>query len=236
MSATQDTLFETDVRGAHSLHPVVRSPWNILNLYAGIGGNRKLWDATVTAVERQEDIAAAYQSQYPNDTVVIGDAHEYMAANFQRFDFIWSSPPCQSHSKMDRANCRNKPRYADMRLYEEIIFLQTYHKGKWVVENVVPYYKPLITPTVQIGRHLFWSNFQFTVRDVARPAGFIASGGQATANDLKAWLGLNYEGNIYYADNHCPAQVLRNCVHPIIGAQILEAARTPNDQAEARRI
>lgn len=224
----QETL--SAERGADSQQRMVRSPWNVLNLYAGIGGNRKLWDATVTAVERQENIAAAYQAQYPNDTVVIGDAHEYLAANFQRFDFIWSSPPCQSHSKMDRANCRNKPRYADLRLYEEIIFLQTYHKGKWVVENVVPYYKPLITPTVQIGRHLFWSNFQFTARDVARPAGFIASGGQATANDLKSWLGLNYEGNIYYADNHCPAQVLRNCVHPIIGAQILESAMTPNDK------
>lgn len=198
---------------------------NVLNLYAGIGGNRKLWDATVTAVERQKDIAAAYKSQYPNDTVIVGDAHEYLVENFNRFDFVWSSPPCQSHSKMDRANYRNKPRYADLRLYEEIIFLQTYHKGKWVVENVVPYYTPPIPPTSRVGRHLFWSNFQFTVRDVARPAGFIASNGQATADDLKAWLGLDYEGNIYYENNHCPAQVLRNCVHPEIGAQIFEASQ-----------
>ena len=205
---------------------------NVLNLYAGIGGNRKMWDATVTAVERQEDIAAAYKSQYPDDIVIVGDAHEYLSANFRRFDFIWSSPPCQSHSKMDRANCRNKPRYADLRLYEEIIFLQTYHKGKWVVENVVPYYKPMITPTVQIGRHLFWSNFIFEARDVARPARFIASGRQATATELKSWLGLNYEGNIYYADNHCPAQVLRNCVHPEIGAQILEAAKLKDKELE----
>lgn len=210
--------------GAHSLYPEVNSQWKVLNLYAGIGGNRKLWNANVTAVERQEDIAAIYQAQHPNDTVIIGDAHEFLTANYDGFDFIWSSPPCQSHSKMDRANSRNKPRYADLRLYEEIIFLQTYHKGKWVVENVKPYYEPLITPTVKIGRHLFWSNFQFTARDIPRPAGFIASNGQATANDLKAWLGLTYEGNIYYANNHCPAQVLRNCVHPMIGAQIFQAA------------
>lgn len=200
--------------------------WNVLNLYAGVGGNRKLWrDVNVTAVEWQQDISMAYQSQYPEDTVVVGDAHAFLTENFERFDFIWSSPPCQSHSKMDRANSRNKHRYADLRLYEEIIFLQTYFRGKWVVENVVPYYQPLIQPTVKIGRHLFWSNFSFTARDVPRPIGFIASGGQATASQLKEWLGINYEGNIYYAKNHCPAQVLRNCVHPEIGAQILDSAR-----------
>jgi DNA (cytosine-5)-methyltransferase 1 len=197
---------------------------SVLNLYAGIGGNRKHWRGQVTAVERQADIANAYRSQYPEDTVIEGDAHEYLAANFDRFDFIWASPPCQSHSKMDRANCRNRPRYADLKLYEEILFLQTYHKGKWVVENVVPYYTPLIAPTAQIGRHLFWSNFPITAHDVARPKGFIASGGQAKAEELKEWLGLSYEGNIYYAGNHCPAQVLRNCVHPDLGSQIIASA------------
>ena len=198
---------------------------SVLNLYAGVGGNRKHWNADrIVAIERQENIAEAYAAQYPDDEVIVGDAHEYLAAHGQEFDFVWASPPCQSHSKMDRANSRNAPRYPDLKLYEEILFLQTYHGGKWVVENVVPYYEPLIAPTVQIGRHLFWSNFQFTARDVARPQGFIASGGQASAQDLKEWLGLSYEGNIYYAGNHCPAQVLRNCVHPEIGRQVFEAA------------
>jgi DNA (cytosine-5)-methyltransferase 1 len=197
----------------------------ILNLYAGLGGNRKHWNGNVTAVEWQDDIAAAYQSQYPDDEVIVGDAHEYLMVNFDRFDFIWSSPPCQSHSKMDRANSRNRKRYADLKLYEEILFLKTYHKGKWVVENVVPYYEPLIPPTTQVGRHLFWSNFDFVANDVARPKDFIASGSkQASAQDLKDWLGLSYKGNIYYGKNHCPAQVLRNCVHPEIGRQILAAA------------
>lgn len=198
----------------------------VLNLYAGLGGNRKFWKASVTAVEQQENIAAAYQSQFPSDTVVIADAHEYLVKNFALFDFIWSSPPCQRNSKMDRANSRNLPRYADLRLYEEVIFLKTYHKGFWVVENVVPYYTPLIEPTVKIGRHLFWSNFLFLVQDVARPAGFISSSGQANVDDLKKWVGLSYTGNIYYGKNHCPAQVLRNCVHPKIGAQIFSAAQT----------
>lgn len=48
----------------------------ILNLYAGIGGNRKLWtDCEVTAVEYNEEIAGIYKEFFPRDTVVIGDAH-----------------------------------------------------------------------------------------------------------------------------------------------------------------
>lgn len=232
----QTTLDFPELQGAQpAFSGPSGSPVRVLNLYAGLGGNRRLWrNVEVTAVERQDDIAAAYQAQYPGDEVVIGDAHEYLAEHFTRFDFIWASPPCQSHSKMDRANSRNRPRYADLRLYEEIIFLRTYHKGRWIVENVVPYYEPLIAPTVRVGRHLFWSNFQFAANDVPRPAGFIASGGQATAEQLKAWLGLTYAGSIYYANNHCPAQVLRNCVHPDIGRQILAAAYPANKQGETR--
>lgn len=46
-----------------------------------------------------------------------------------------------------------------MMLYQEIIFLQHYFKkGKWVVENVIPYYEPLI-PAQKRGRHLYWANF-----------------------------------------------------------------------------
>ena len=195
----------------------------VLNLYAGVGGNRKFWNAEVTAVEWQPDIAAAYSAQYPRDEVIVGDAHQYLKEHFHKFDFIWASPPCQSHSKMDRANCRNKPRYADLKLYEEIIFLQTYFKGRWVVENVVPYYAPLIAPSLKVGRHLFWTNLpNLTVEDVKRPKNFISSGSQATADDLKRWLGVSYPGNLYYGDNHCPAQVLRNCVHPEIGRQIFD--------------
>jgi DNA (cytosine-5)-methyltransferase 1 len=45
-----------------------------------------------------------------------------------------------------------------MKLYEEIILLSTFFKGKFVVENVMSYYKPLILPQ-QSGGHYFWSNF-----------------------------------------------------------------------------
>ena len=45
-----------------------------------------------------------------------------------------------------------------MKLYEEIIFLQTFFKGKYCIENVIPYYEPLI-PAQKRDRHLYWTNF-----------------------------------------------------------------------------
>ncbi len=123
----------------------------ILNLYAGLGGNRKKWEGCeVTAIECNEKIAAVYQRHNPNDNVVVGDAHEYLRENYSAFDFIWSSPPCQTHSKMAKATRHKNKRFPNMSLYEEILFLQHFFKGLWVVENVVPFYEPLIKPTQQV--------------------------------------------------------------------------------------
>ena len=134
----------------------------ILNLYSGIGGNRKLWgnENEITAVEYNEKIANKYRVLYPNDTVVVADAHEYLLDHHKEFDFIWSSPPCQSHSTTNyfTQHIRKRPVYPLMSLYQEIIFLQNFYKGKFCVENVVSYYEPLIKP-VKIGRHYLWSNF-----------------------------------------------------------------------------
>jgi len=143
----------------------------VLNLYAGVGGNRKHWDSCeITAVERSEKIANVYHRLYPEDTVVVGDAHEYLR------------------------------------------------------ENVVPFYEPLISPSARVGRHLFWSNFDFEAEDIKRPADFINLANLAGKQKLMDWLGIHFEENIYYEGNHCPAQVLRNCVHPDLGLKIFEAA------------
>ena len=73
----------------------------ILNLYAGIGGNRKLWtDVEVTAVELNPEIASIYQDFFPKDKVIVADAHAYLLEHFEEYDFIWASPPCPSHSRM----------------------------------------------------------------------------------------------------------------------------------------
>ena len=197
-----------------------------LNLYAGVGGNSLHWEGIdVTAVEINPKIAAVYAKQRPNDTVIIGDAHEYLRAHHTEFDFIWSSPPCQTHSKMAKATRHKNRKFPNMALYEEVLLLQHFFKGKWIVENVVPYYEPLIEPAKQVGRHLFWSNFDFEADDVKRPANFINMANVAGKKALMEWLGIYYEENIYYDGNHCPAQVLRNCVHPDLGKQIYDQTR-----------
>tara|TARA_S200002703_G_scaffold22131_1_gene18837 strand:- start:28112 stop:28687 length:576 start_codon:yes stop_codon:yes gene_type:complete len=182
---------------------------------------------TVTAIEYDQKIADIYQDQNPRDEVIVStDAHQYLLENCQDFDFVWSSPPCQSHSRMIRSGKNRKPRFPDMRLYEEIIFLKySAPDVLWVVENVVPYYKPLIEPSTKVGRHLFWSNFEITAEDVKRPAGFINLDNRAGAEKLKNWLGIDYDGYVYYDGNHCPAQILRNAVHPKIGLHILNDAQ-----------
>ena len=134
----------------------------VLNLYAGIGGNRKLWtNVDVTAIENVPEIAKIYQDFFPEDKVIVADAHQFLLEHYKEFDFIWSSPPCPSHSRMRllKNNCDEaEKKYPDMKLYEEIIFLDCFYRGKWVVENVISYYEPLIKPKLS-NNHYFWCNF-----------------------------------------------------------------------------
>ncbi len=198
----------------------------VLNLHAGLGGNRKKWEGVeVTAVELDPKIAKVYQKNNPFDEVIIGDAMQYLKEHRNEFDFIWASPPCQKHSRMMKATRHDVADYFDLQLYQIIIFLDNFYKCKWVVENVKPYYKPLIKPTCVMGRHLFWSNFNISPISVPSPKGFITSGTVSDSQKLKDWLGIQYEGNIYYGENHCPGQVLRNCVHPDVGLHIFNESK-----------
>ena len=138
----------------------------VLNLYACLGGNRYKWNEVsdnieVTAIELDPELARMYQERFPNDKVIVADAHQYLLDHYKEFDFIWSSPPCPTHSRIqtslkDRATF--KPYYPDMKLYEEIIFLQQFFNGKYCVENVIPYY-PLLIPGHKRDRHIYWTNF-----------------------------------------------------------------------------
>ena len=140
----------------------------ILNLYACLGGNRYKWnevkeDIEVTAVELDEQLAGLYQERFSNDKVIIADAHKYLLDHYTEFDFIWSSPPCPTHSRMRKTNTgvgerKSKATYPNMNLYEEILLLEHFFKGKYCVENVIPYYEPLISAKKR-GRHLYWTNF-----------------------------------------------------------------------------
>lgn len=139
--------------------------YKVLNLYASLGGNRLEWkDCEVTAVELDPELARMYQERFPNDKVIVGDAKEHLLKSYSSYDFIWLSPPCPSHSRARFWSSKGGKYdviYPDFSLYEQIVFLQNFADDttKWVVENVIPYYEPLI-PTISIGRHLYWSNFR----------------------------------------------------------------------------
>jgi len=145
---------------------MAKQKYKILNLYACLGGNRYKWDEVadnleITAVELDPEAARLYKERFPNDIVIVDDAHQYLLDHYQEFDFIWTSPPCPTHSRARfwgfGANGKN-PVYPDMKLYEEIIFLEHHCKGKYVVENVIPYYEPMFNPKKR-DRHLYWTNF-----------------------------------------------------------------------------
>lgn len=194
----------------------------VLNLYAGIGGNRKFWrNVEVTAVENNEAIANAYKTFFPGDKVVIGDAHQYLLEHFNEFDFIWSSPPCPTHSRMRKAflpRGRIKPVYPDMTLYQEIIFLKHHAKVPFVVENVNPYYEPLIKPQ-KLGRHCFWTNFKIL------PINFTVQGDLIGSSKIKH-LEANKGFNLDFARGlgKRKDRVLKNCVNSKVGNHVFTCA------------
>lgn len=199
----------------------------LLNLYAGLGGNRKLWsDVRVTAVEQDPRVAKIYSVNFPGDECLVQDAPNYLLEYYRGFHFIWSSPPCPTHSKMSLW-CRKGRNgvFPDLVLYQQIIFLKHFFKGYWVVENVKPYYQPLIDPTFTCGRHVFWSNFEIPAFEapVFPYPDFIKDDSPVGVSRLKDWLGIQYDGNVYVGKSHSPAQVLRNCVHPLVGLHILNS-------------
>lgn len=98
-----------------------------------------------------------------------------------------------------------------------------------MVENVEPYYGAMVPNGVtltKVGRHLFWSNFDLgEIEDVKRPKGFINQADTSGKRVMQEWLGIEWQENVYYEGNHCPAQIYRNAVHPEIGKQILVRAK-----------
>ncbi len=202
----------------------------ILNLYAGIGGNRKLWGDSheITAVEYKPEIAKIYSDFFPNDKVVIGDAHQYLLDHFSEFDFIWSSPPCPTHSRAryamansDNQEFKDKynqnPVFPSMILYEEILFLEHYYKGKYCVENVRAFYPPLIPPH-DFGGHWFWTNFLLRdfdsglTREHGKPVSVLE---ERKGFDLGGYKGIDKR------------LILQNCVEPELGEHILDLAINP---------
>lgn len=198
----------------------------VLNLYAGIGGNRKLWtDCEVTAVEYNEKIARVYKKYYPHDNVIVADAHQFLLDNYKEYDFIWSSPPCPTHSmvrKMASKAGDYEPLFPDMTLYQEIIFLKHFAltDTRWIVENVKPYYEPLI-PGILRGRHLFWSNF---------PIRAFGEDDTRIKHNKIAPSSIVYGRNIEDTRIDNKIKVLRNMVNPELGLHVFNCAQGKKDE------
>tara|TARA_R110000803_G_C11849963_1_gene305752 strand:+ start:51 stop:692 length:642 start_codon:yes stop_codon:yes gene_type:complete len=196
----------------------------ILNLYACLGGNRYKWDEVadieVTAVEWDEELARLYQERFPNDKVIVADAHQYLLDHYKEFDFIWSSPPCPTHSSFQHSmKTTRKMKYPDMKLYEEIIFLNAFFTGKYCVENVVPFYEPLM-PAKKRGRHLYWTNFNLPSvltnrknKDFSRTKNMVSMMSEFHDYDFKKYKG-----------EQATNKIARNLVDYEAGRTILETA------------
>ncbi len=195
----------------------------ILNLYSCLGGNRYKWDEVtdveVTAVEWDEELARMYQKRFPNDKVVVANAHQYLLDHYKEFDFIWSSPPCPTHSRARFARkLTTSPAYPDMKLYQEIIFLDKWFYGKYVVENVIPYYEPLILAKKR-GRHLYWTNFNLPTNLNERKSSIMEG-----KNEVERWIEFHQYNFRKYKGKQSVKKIARNLVDYEAGKTILETA------------
>ena len=205
--------------------------YKILNLYACLGGNRYKWDDVlrksgfnyqITAVELDPELARMYKERFPNDIVIVADAHQYLLDHYKEFDFIWTSPPCPTHSKARFWGSKGglcDIVYPDMSLYQEIIVLKYYYKGQYCVENVVGYYEPLIQAQKR-DRHLFWTNFKLPSQlssryDIAK---------KRDKNELKNLLEFHEIDLSGYKGKQSKTKIARNLVDYEAGKTILEVA------------
>ena len=110
--------------------------------------------------------------------------------------------------------CGAKPVYPDMKLYEEILLLKGYFKGKWVVENVISWYDPLIKPTNILHRHCFWTNFNLPFKRFKQCPYVL----QVTKEVLSEYHGIK----VPRVKNQ--RLLLRNCVYPPLAEYIFDCA------------
>jgi len=212
--------------------------YRILNLYACLGGNRYKWDEVadnieVIAVEIDPYLASMYRERFPGDTLIEGDAHKFLLENYQDFDFVWTSPPCPTHSRARfwgfGANGKN-PVYPDMKLYQEIIFLQHHFKGKYCVENVIPYYEPMLNPQKR-GRHLYWTNFRLPNTLSERKVKI--SDGKNEVKNLCAFHDYDFYS---YKGEQPINKIARNLVDYEAGRTILETAMEVQRQSNTKQV
>lgn len=138
---------------------------------------------------------------------------------YKEFDFIWSSPPCPSHSRSRFARKETTTAiYPDLKLYEEILFLENYFSGKYCVENVIPYYDPLIQGKKR-GRHIYWTNFNLPT-DLNERKSSIMEG----KDEVSKWCQFHDYDFRKYKGSQRTDKIARNLVDYEAGRTIFETA------------
>jgi len=107
----------------------------ILDLFCGVGGvvrgfHKYLQEQGVEyeyyAVDTDRRILIAHELLNPNSITVCRDAYGFTDEELKGYDFIWASPPCETHSHLNFYNWNDPKKFKepDMRLYELILRLQ----------------------------------------------------------------------------------------------------------------
>lgn len=141
----------------------------ILDLFCGIGGVARgfhdyLQEHQIkylyVAIDIDKDVLKAHRALNPLSNVILRDAYSFTIDELETYDFVWASPPCETHS-IAGIWTRKRKVSPDFRLYELINKLNDANIP-FVVENVKPYYNPPIKPTSKANRHRLWSNLSIS--------------------------------------------------------------------------
>lgn len=230
----------------------------------------------VIAIEIEPEIAKCYKDRFPThrvftkggevvfDQIILdyivcniddspylqadGDAHKFLKMFAHEFDFIQSSPPCQTHSRLryslgacaksaPRSEKRTEHCYCDPMLWQHVIFLAAHprlkHDCVWLVENVNPYYDWLVkfAPQymIKIGRHFVWTNSNlpifFNPKDAPKVPKFSDTSKyhrikEMSLSKMQAQTRIDLSG---YPGIKNKRQVLRNMFEPELAAYIFNA-------------
>ncbi len=154
----------------------------ILDLFCGLGGVARGFQEYLIeknikfeyyAVDIDFKILLTHKILNPKSITIKKDAYSLRDEELKEYDFIWASPPCETHSHLNFYNWNNPKKFKppDMRLYKLIKRLHILNIP-FIVENVKPYYKPPIKPCTKIGRHILWSNISLKPFKVNLPNNF----------------------------------------------------------------
>lgn len=215
----------------------------ILNLYAGLGGNRTLWSRiySITAVENNDRRAEIYAKRFPNDEIIVRDVKEFLyTTDLTQFDLIWLSPPCKTHSQMNRFH-KGRPKIPRL---DEIFGVQIWlerlvkYPGHWVMENVYPEYgiQNLVGCfIVTLDKNVFWSSFPID-RKRFRPIkpGHGSLNNSTTMREEREKLIQNFM--LTDIEDMISLEEIRNCVDPRIGKYVLEQFEARASEPKQRKL